>query len=311
MLKLKKSPLVKYIYYQYLQRWLSKIISDEKSVAKKYLKVNNRKLNLSNPQKYYDKIQFLKLRWKDPFAEKCADKYEARKIVGKIVGEAYLNEILFETETCEKINIENLPDKFVIKCTHASGYNIICYDKYQMDWEAEFKKLKYWMKINYYYVNREWVYKNIKPRIIIEKFIEDARGKSARDYKFYCFNGEPKLIHVDIDRYEEHMQNFYDLDFNFIDTQISYKNDKDIQIQRPKKLEEMLEICRKLSAPFPHVRVDLYYHNEQIIFGEMTFFHRNGMGIFMDEKLEIEMGDWLCLDQIDSSGLYKYEERQV
>jgi hypothetical protein len=156
-------------------------------------------------------------------------------------------------------------------------------------------KLKRWLRTNHYWKSREWVYKDIKPRIICEKYLSGTDGNPPNDYKIFCFNGEPKIIEVDFDRFKNHKRNFYDLDWKFINGEIKYPNDSSVNIQKPEKLSEMLDLSRILSAGFPHVRVDFYYLNNQIIFGELTFFHQSGMGKFEPEEFELEMGSWLKL----------------
>lgn len=206
-----------------------------------------------------------------------------------------MNDLIGVYESIDDIDMDELPDKFVLKGTHGSGFNIICKDKCNMKWDEEFKKMKRWLRINYYLQNREWVYKDIKPRIICEKYLEEFETGELRDYKIFCFNGDPKVIEVDFERFKNHKRNFYDLDWNFINGKISYPNDISVNIQKPEKLSEMLDLSRILSAGFPHVRVDFYYLNNQIIFGELTFFHVSGMGKFDPEEFEITMGKWLEL----------------
>lgn len=156
-------------------------------------------VNFKNPKMFNGKLQWFKLNWYDPLATKCADKYEVRKFVADRIGEEYLNELYEVYESVDEIDIDKLPKPFVLKGTHGSGFNIICKDKYKMDWDTEFKKMRRWLKTNYYWGNCEWVYKNIKPRIVCEKYMSTDDGKLLKDYKFFCFDGEPEFVSVTSD----------------------------------------------------------------------------------------------------------------
>jgi hypothetical protein len=279
---------LKEIYYKYL-------ISDKKIIKKRFKKRLGREVNLVNPLKYNDKLQWLKLNWYDPLATKCADKYEVREIIEKTIGSEYLNKIYGVYESVDEINLDKLPKSFVLKGTHGSGYNIICKDKNEMNWEQEFKKMRRWLRTNYYYSKREWVYKDIKPRIICERYLSDETGQPPMDYKIFCFHGEPKLIQVDVDRFGGHKQNFYEIDWAYKNIEIEVPSEKGIQVTKPKELDRMLELSRQISKDFPHVRVDFYEVKGQVIFGELTFFHHSGMGKFNPPEYEIEMGNYLKL----------------
>ena len=292
---LKNNEAIVRTYDKFKEFYYRHVISDEELIRKKFKKRLGREVDLENPIKFNDKLQWLKLNWHDPVATKCADKYEVREIIKEKIGEEYLNELIGVYESVDEINIDELPEKFVLKGTHGSGFNIICKDKNELNWDLEFKKMRRWLKNNYYLSNREWVYRDIKPRIICEKYLEEFETGELRDYKIFCFNGEPKVIEVDFDRFKNHKRNFYDLDWKFINGEIKYPNDSSVNIQKPEKLSEMLNLSRILSVGFPHVRVDFYYLNNQIMFGELTFFHESGMGSFRPEDFEVEMGKWLEL----------------
>ena len=240
------------------------------------------------------------MNWYDPLATKCADKYMVRKIVAERIGKEYLNELHGVFESIEDIDLNKLPNSFVLKGTHGSGLNIICKDKSKLNWNKEFKKMRSWFKYNYYWQNREWVYKDIKPRIICEKFIEQEAGVELRDYRFFCFNGEPKFISVDfsITDKSKTRRNIYDLGWNLLDAEISYPKELSIKVDKPFKLDNMIELSRKLSAGFPHARIDFYYINEKIIFGEITFFHQSGMGKIKPIEFEEEIGNWINLNEV-------------
>ena len=292
---LKNNETIVRTYDKFKEFYYRHVISDEELIRKKFKKRLGREVDLENPIKFNDKLQWLKLNWHDPVATKCADKYEVREIIKEKIGEEYLNELIGVYESVDEIDIDKLPDKFVLKGTHGSGFNIICKDKSKMNWDEEFKKMRRWLRTNYYLQNREWVYKDQKPRIICEKYLEELDTKELRDYKIFCFNGEPKLIEVDFDRFKNHKRNFYDLNWNYIDCQIQYPNDPTVNIKKPDELSKMLELSRVLSDKFPHVRVDFYIVEEKIIFGELTFWHASGMAPFKPEEFETTMGSWLEL----------------
>ena len=215
-----------------------------------------------------------------------------------------LNELIGVYKNPDKIDFDILPQKFVLKCTHGSKFNVFCEDKDTFDREAALHKLRKWMNTNYFWWGREWVYKKIKPMIMCEKLMTDRDGKAPLDYKFHCFHGEPKIIQLDIDLLSNFRQNFYDTEWNFRNIEKTVPNDKNINIPKPGNFDEMLSICRKLSQPFPYARVDLYNLDGSILFGELTFFPSSGYSKFRDEELEIEMGQYLDLGTINKKGRY-------
>ena len=282
-------------YDKFKEFYYRHVISDEELIRKKFKKRLGREVELENPIKFNDKLQWLKLNWHDPVATKCADKYEVREIIKEKIGEEYLNELIGVYESVDEIDIDKLPDKFVLKGTHGSGFNIICKDKSKMNWDEEFKKMRRWLRTNYYLQNREWVYKDQKPRIICEKYLEEKEVGQLRDYKFHCFNGEPKFIQVDFDRFQNHKKNIYDTNWNLIEVEFNYPYDNSISIEKPKKFEEMKKLSKILSNDFPYSRIDFYYLNHTIIFGEITFFPASGMGPFNPKEFETTMDSWLEL----------------
>lgn len=278
------------VYYKYL-------INNEELIKKQFRKKLGRELDLENPILFNDKLQWLKLNWTNPIATKCADKYEVREIVRQRIGEEYLNELLGVYDSEKEIDPNELPERFVLKGTHGSGFNIVCSDKRNINWNEKKIEIKRWLRKNYYWQFREPVYKNIKPRIICEKFLVQDDGDELRDYRFFCFNGEPKFITVDfsITDKKKTRRNLYDLEWNLMDAEISYPKETNIKVKKPEKLEEMIELSKKLSSGFPHARIDFYYIENKIIFGEITFFHQNGMGKIHPEEFEVAMGNWLEL----------------
>jgi hypothetical protein len=288
--KEKKSVLDQIIWNGFTKR-LWRLVPDELYIKLIYFKLNKEWLDFNNLVGFDQKIFYKKIKNRDPITTKCACKYEVRKFVAERVGIEILNELYGVYDTVDEIDFDKLPNQFVLKATHGSQMNIICKDKNILDVASTKRQLKRWLKTNYYWVGREWQYKNIKPRIICERYLEQDDGSDLMDYRFFCFNGEPKYLAIDIDKFGHYRRNIYDMDFKLIEAQLKYPPDFDYKIQVPTRFEEMKEISRKLSKGFNHVRVDLYTCNNEIFFGELTFFHAGGGQKFYPEKLNIELGE--------------------
>lgn len=252
------------------------------------------KLDLENPKTYNEKLQWIKLYYKEKLIPKLVDKYSVREFVARRGLENILNEIYWYGFNPSEIPYEELPEKFVIKATHGSGFNLICNDKRQINPKKINSILEKWLNTDFIPAYGEWFYGIEKPRIIIEKYLEDVNGNIPEDYKIFCFDGEPKYIIVDTDRYSNHKRNIYDLEWNFYnDYTMGFPNDK--PIQKPEQLDLMLEYARILSKGFPHVRVDLYALDSQIYFGEMTFTNGSGFDRIKPDKFDIELGNLIKL----------------
>lgn len=254
-----------------------------------------RKLVLNKPRFYDDKMQWIKLNYKDPLIVQCNDKVKVRDYI-RDKGYGYLlNDVINVYNCVEDIDIDSLPESFVLKANHGSSWNIICHDKSKMNWRNELSKMDLWINSNYCNFNYEWGYKDIEPKIICEKYLGDESGNPPKDYKFFCFDGIPRVVAVDIDRFKEHKRNIYDMNWNFIDCRINFMNDKNRVIEKPKKFEEMKEIASKLSEDFPHVRVDLYEVKGKLYFSELTFYNGSGMSRLLPESFELQMGQWITI----------------
>lgn len=249
-------------------------------------------INWDNPKTLNEKLQWLKIYWRDPLATVCADKYAVRDYVRDTIGEQYLNTLIGVYDTIDEIDINSLPDKFVLKATHGSSMNIICSDKSKMNWGNEKKKLKRWLTTNYYCGNREWVYKNIKPRIICEEYL----GDNIVDYKLYCFNGEPRYWFVATDRKAGVKADYYELDWKKAPFRWIYPP-LNSPPQKPQNSDKMIELSKMLSKPFPFVRVDFYEINGKIYFGELTFFHGSGFGWYEPREYNEYLGQLLKLPE--------------
>ena len=237
-----------------------------------YLKMGE-KLNLKNPQTYNEKIQWLKINDRKKIYTKMVDKYEVKKYVANIIGENYIIPTLGIYNNFNEINFDELPNQFVIKCTHDSGGLIICRDKTKLDINEVSKKINYYLNRNYYYLGREWPYKEVKPRIIIEEYMEDKNSKNLKDFKFYCFNGEPKYLYVSegLENHKTARMEFFDMNFNSAPfSREDYKVFEN-KPQKPINFEKMKKLSKILSSGIPFLRVDFYEINGKIYFGELTF----------------------------------------
>lgn len=293
ILQVLKEP--KYAFQYLIHKGNFKNMTDEKYLKMMFRHMFDYELNLNNPQTFNEKLQWLKLYDRNPLYTQLVDKYEVRKYITETIGEEYLTPLIGVWDKFEGIDFSKLPNKFVLKCTHDSGGLVICKDKNELDIESARKKINKCLKRNYYYHSREWPYKNVKPRIICEKYMVDESGVELKDYKIFCFSGEPKIIQVDYNRFIDHKRNLYDVQWNYIPASIKYPTDAKVKIVKPEKLNQMLKLARILSEDYPHVRVDFYSINGKIYFGEMTFYHEAGFGKFDSKEFEVKMGEWIKL----------------
>jgi hypothetical protein len=249
-------------YKTFLKRW--------------WFKRNNKTLNLDKPLTFNEKIQWLKLYDSTPYKTLLADKYKVRDYITKKIGKKYLIPLYNVYNKFEEINFDKLPKQFVIKCNHGSGYNIIIKDKSKLNSTIIKKNLDEWMNSNFaFYYGLELHYRDIEPKIIIEKYLDDGTG-DLRDYKITCFNGKPEFIWIDSNRHTEHKRNLYDLNWN----QLPYKINSNYKTfpspKKPKQLKKLLKLASILSKGFLYARVDFYIIKEKIFFGEITFTSSSG-----------------------------------
>ena len=254
----------------------------------------HKKLNLSTPKTFNEKLQWLKLYDRKPEYSDMVDKAEAKRVVANLVGEQHIIPTLGIWNKFDDIDFSQLPDKFVLKTTHGCGGVIICKDKAKLDIAAVKKEIDFSYKYNYFAYGREWPYKSLKPRIIAEQLMVDESGVELKDYKFFCFDGEPKALFVATDRPHDTRFDFFDLEFNHLPFTNGHENATK-QIHKPLNFELMIDIARKLSVGIPHVRVDLYNINGIVYFGELTFFHWGGMVPFVPEEWDYKFGSWINL----------------
>ena len=277
-----------------------KLIDDETFLKWQYYRKTGQKLNLENPVTYNEKIQWLKLNYRNPLLNRCVDKYAVRNyVLEKTNRPEILIPIYGVYNNIDEVNFNELPDKFDLKLTNGSGFNYVCKNKTKKEIKKIKRRFRSWIKINYYARGREWAYKNVKNRIICEELLEPKNGEFLKDYKFFCFNGKVKIIFVNIDNVGNGLKtnsyrNLYTPDWKLISGKIGFPN-YPYDIPKPQKLDEMIEIAELLSKDFPTVRVDLYYFDEKIYFGELTFYHSSGYQKIEPDELSKRMGDWITV----------------
>ncbi|WP_163411157.1 ATP-grasp fold amidoligase family protein [Flavobacterium ajazii] len=287
-----------FVYRKYNQTraiLLSKYSSDDAKVTKaKYYCKNKRILNLDNPQEFMEKIQWLKLyHYKEGYGQ-YVDKFEVRSFVETKIGKKYLNDIIGVYDTVEEIDFEKLPKQYAIKGTHGSGYNLIVKDTSSINNTDDKNKLKSFLSSNYYDKYREAIYKDVKPRLLIEKYISNF-DEGLIDYKFYCFHGQPKYILVKKLEDGKQKKCFYDLNWKKITSNENDINRLESEIEKPANFNEMLKVASVLSDQFIFVRVDLYSIEDKVLFGELTFFPTGGHNRFPIDYLNLEMGKLIKL----------------
>lgn len=274
-----------------------KVIPDKTYLKILYYAYLGKKLNINNPRTFNEKLQKLKLCNRKKEYTTYVDKYAVRKHITEMIGEEHLIDLLGVYDKFEDIDFDTLPNQFVLKCTHDCGGNVICKDKEQLDIEAAKKKISRCLKRNYYYHGREFPYKNVKPRIICEKYMVDQSGAELKDYKFMCFNGEVKCLFICLNRNSETGLNIdiYDTEWNLMPFQRPNHPNSGTVIPKPKNFDRMVKFAEKLSKDIPFVRVDFYEIDSKLYFGELTFFPGSGYEEFTPESYDYLLGSWIEL----------------
>ena len=268
------------------------LFSDEAQINRAYRKFTGQLPNLKNPQTFSEKLQVYKLKKHDPLMTQCADKYAVRDYISSCKLDSILNEIYAVYDSVDQIDPDQLPDRFVLKAAHGSGFNLIVKDKSKINWRLWKKIMRSWLRQDIYWSGREWAYKNIPRRIIAERYLEDPSGE-LRDYKFYCFHGVPKLMHMDIGRFSgKHLRNFYDMDRNLLPLRATYEPDPSVPCIDSEAFGEMKRIAERISRPFSFCRVDLYACENVFYFGEITFYPDSGNDVYEPEEYNRLMGSW-------------------
>lgn len=297
---LKKSKLLVYFYQKVLktQRIILSMISPKLATKVLYRQYFGKSINLDEPKTLNEKVQWLKLNTynNNPLITQCADKYQVRKYVESVGCGEILNDLIDVWDSVDEINWEELPNKFALKVNHGCGYNIICSDKSKLNISETKAKLKKWMKEDYWKLRAEINYKYIPKKITCERYIETEDGLLPEDYKIYCFNGEPKFVMLCVGREKGRPQFYYfDRDWNLMPYTKDALENPDIEIRKPKGLDEMFNYAERLSKPFPFVRADFYLENGKTIFGELTFTPSGGLDNKRLPETDLKFGELLKL----------------
>ena len=275
-------------------------ISDKTYLKIAYWARMHKRLNLDNPQTFSEKLQWMKLYDRNPLYTKLVDKYEVKPIVEKRIGSQYIIPTLGVWNSIDEVDWKGLPNQFVIKATHYSGGVVICKDKATFNIEEAISLLKGAGKKNYARFSKEYVYYDVPHRFLEQKFMlpSDASiNDDLSDYNFYCFNCEPKYCQVIRDRNTKETIDFYDMEWNhmdFVGLNLVAKNGTK-PVPCPKKLDEMIGVCRNLSKNIPFVRVDLYVIDGNVYFGEITFYPASGLGLFTPAEWNLKLGEMIKL----------------
>ena len=276
-------------------------VPDKIMIKMQYKIKTGRKLDLKNPKRFTEKLQWYKLYYRDPLMKKCADKYEVRDYVKSKGLENILNELYGVYDKPEEIDFDKLPNKFVLKTTDGSGGNniIVCEDKQKMNIKKTIKQIKEWQKNNIKKpAGREWCYEGLKSRIICEKVLPRDNRNDLPDYKFFCFNGKVEFLYVMIDYTDNHSNGkmgFYDRNFKKLPFNRNDFKKIDFNIKKPINFEKMINYAEILSKDFPHVRVDFYNINGNIVFGELTFYNTSGYVSFTPDEYDYKIGEKMHL----------------
>lgn len=276
-------------------------IPDEQYVSIMYKVRMGKKLNLKKPVTLNEKLQWLKINNRKPEYTMMVDKYLVREYISEKLGKEYLIPLIGVWDSPEEINFNELPDKFVLKCNHNSGVGMcICTDKSKLDTKKVKKELKRGIKQDYYKTNREWVYKNVSRKIIAETFMEDEKEKELRDYKFFCFNGYVDCVMLCMDRKSGDTK-FYFFDESWNLLRINKRGQaapEGFTVEKPEGMDEMFKMASKLSQGLPFARIDLYYCNGKIYFGEITFFPDSGYDFNLLPETDLRFGSLIRLEDI-------------
>ena len=281
-----------YDHYQFAPLFSDKLYI--KCYYERFMKKKLTSKQLKCPRTFNEKLNWRKLYDRQPIYTTMADKVDGKKYIENIVGGQYIIPTIGIYDSVDEVPFDKLPEQYVIKCSHDSGSIYICRDKATFDVEKVKADFRVKLKRNFYWASREWQYKNIKPRVIVEKYIHDSSDNYPMDYKFYCFDGKVHYLEVDFNRFTEHKANYYNRDFEPVKfNEVSLFPDKDVLIEKPNQYEKMLEIAEKLSKGISHLRVDLYYINSHIYVGELTICSGGGVSPYLNNGDEI-LGDcWI------------------
>lgn len=294
-----------YMVFQRIRNTFVKLMSlrsDESYACWFYKTYTKKELHLNKPVTFDEKLWWLKLYNRDPLLTVCSDKYAVREYVKNCGLEEILIPEVGVYSNANEIDFDKFSEETILKCNHGSGENFLIKPGTEINEKGIRRKLNYALKQKYFLISREWNYKNIPPRIVADKVIRDKEGRLPLDYKFMCFDGEPKLLFLDLELLrddgsynDDYPRNIYDMDFNLLPVWETRQN-ASFEVEKPKNFEAMVEAARILSQPFAHCRVDLYNLDGKVYFGEITFYHGGGCNNIQPEQWDRKMGDWIDLN---------------
>jgi len=264
-----------------------------------YREVTGKKLNINNPRTFNEKIQWLKLYDSTSLKTRLTDKLLVRDWIKEKIGGEYLIPLLGVYDSFDEIDFDVLPNRFVLKTNHGSAWNVIVKDKILFDKEKAKRDMDFWMCTNYAYcAGMELQYRDIKPKIIVEQYLE---CEPIIDYRFYCFDGSPFQVWVDIfSGTSNHLRDIFDIDWNKLSFRCTWPSANGVLDKKPEGLEEMIQLAKKLSSGFSFVRIDFYSFNSKIYFGEMTFTPMSGTGKYDPEEWDLRLGDMIKLPLVNA-----------
>lgn len=257
-----------------------------------------RPLDLENPKTFTEKLNWYKLYYRTDLMRKCVDKYEVREYVESVLGKdtPYLNDMFGIWKSVDDIDFDKLPNEFVLKPTNGSGDVLVCLDKDKLNIDAAKKLLKSNSKRPFYTKTKEWAYYNLPYRILGERLIKSSDQFQIKDYKIFCFNGEPRFLFVASERGTDNLKfDFFDTDWNRLP--ITNMHEHNMNLSKPVHFDEMLDVAKKLSKDFPHVRVDLYEEEGRVFFGELTFYHFGGFTRFEPDEWDYKLGEYFDIKE--------------
>lgn len=288
----KRGGWIDFLISRHLLDW----VPDEPFLKLKFRQSLGKRLDLTHPQTYNEKIQWLKLHDRDPLYSRLVDKYEVRSYIAEKLGEDYLIPLVGGPwNSPEEIDFDALPDQFVLKCTHDSGGLIVCRDKSALDREQACSRLSASLARNYYWSKREWPYQNVRPRILAEQYMQDGETPNLNVYKILNFGGEPRIIQtIQNDKTARETIDYFDTDWTLLNLRQGFPN-SETPLPRPKTLEAMLTAAARLSVGFPTLRTDFYEINGRVYFSEITFYTDSGLCPFEPPEWDMLLGLWTRL----------------
>ena len=274
-------------------------MEDEAYLCRKFKICMGRELDLVNPKTFNEKLQWLKIHYRNPEYTVMVDKYLARDYISKKLGEEYLIPLIGVWNSPDEIDFDALPNQFVLKCNHNSGLGMyICKDKNKMDVEKVRRNLRRGLAQDYYLTGREWPYKDVPRKIICEQFMVNEGEKDLKDYKIQCINGKIDHIFVCVGRSEPDNLRYYffDKEWNHLPYSVQDSDDEVyLGSLKPKNFDRMIEIAELLCAGHPEIRIDLYEINGKVYFGELTFFTSSGFDDTITPEADAEIGSRFVL----------------